>query len=164
MKLINRAALLYLGIALSLGSLVVYQSIQAKRRADLTWAWQGKGWELKRKEHWQEAEYAFKMALRYEAPKKKGHLFLKLAELYQRQDKDKQALLYYQTALPYELGREQRADAHLQIGNILARGAGRSAAVSHWREASRLTPVGMPLMAAGYSIHKEAEARLKGAN
>ena len=119
MKLINRVALIYLGIAISLGGFSVYQSAEAKRRADLAWVWQGEAQQLQQQRQWQAAEWAWKRALYYEKPKSRGHLFLSLAALYQRQEQNQKAMGCYQKALFYEIGREQRADAHLQLGDLL---------------------------------------------
>ncbi|WP_395088630.1 hypothetical protein [Armatimonas sp.] len=160
MKLINRVALIYLGIAIPLGGFSVYQSAEAKQRTDLAWVWQGEAQQLQRQRQWQAAEWAWKRALYYEKPKSRGHLFLSLAALHQRQEQNQKAMDCYQKALLYEIGREQRADAHLQLGDLLDKKGESAAAVPHWQEAARLTPTGMPLMAAGYTVHKEAEARL----
>ena len=161
MKRINRIALICLGVLLSLGSVAVFQYVCEYQRFQLVWDLTWQGWRLKQKKCWLEAEHAFLLALRYEEPKHQGHLYLELAEIYQKQKLNPKSIAHYQKALLYDLGREQRADAHLQLGDLLAEKDSLVSARAHWHEAAQLTPAGMPLMAAGYMVHKDAEARLR---
>jgi tetratricopeptide (TPR) repeat protein len=164
MKTIRRIGVISLGIFLAIGSTATYQYVQEIQQSQVAWDWHWKAWKLQQKRHWVEAEQAWKMALRYEKPQRQGHIYLELAKIYQKQKQNQSAIDHYQKALSYDLGREQCADAHLQLGDLLNTQDSVATALPHWQEAARLTPVGMPLMAAGYMVRKEAEARLKTKN